>query len=103
MKSFLLIVSQTWQGAASFMKRPSIYNERIEMLCNGRWQMMTEPINYDRPVAAHWRRPCRSLPVPHESDEKIAWIVRKAEAPSMNGTRSTVPPRKQAKICGGEQ
>lgn len=30
---------------------PHIYNERIEMLRSGRWQMMTEPINYDRPVA----------------------------------------------------
>lgn len=30
---------------------PPIYNERIQMLRNGRWQMMTEPINYDRPVA----------------------------------------------------
>ena len=28
-----------------------IYNERIQMLRNGRWQMMTEPINYDRPVS----------------------------------------------------
>lgn len=28
-----------------------IYNEKIKMLRNGRWQMMTEPINYDRPVA----------------------------------------------------
>lgn len=30
---------------------PPIYNERIQMLRNGRWQMMTEPINYDRPVS----------------------------------------------------
>nr|WP_207717264.1 sialate O-acetylesterase [Clostridium acetobutylicum] len=30
---------------------PMIYNERIQMLRNGRWQMMTEPINYDRPVS----------------------------------------------------
>ncbi len=28
-----------------------IYNEKIKMLRNGKWQMMTEPINYDRPVA----------------------------------------------------
>lgn len=28
-----------------------IYNEKIKMLRNGQWQMMTEPINYDRPVA----------------------------------------------------
>lgn len=27
-----------------------IYNEN-KMLRNGQWQMMTEPINYDRPVS----------------------------------------------------
>lgn len=30
---------------------PTIYNEKIMMLRNGRWQMMTEPIHVDRPVA----------------------------------------------------
>lgn len=29
-----------------------IYNEKIKMLRNGQWQMMTEPINYDRPVVS---------------------------------------------------
>ena len=28
-----------------------IYNEKIKMQRNGQWQMMTEPINYDRPVS----------------------------------------------------
>lgn len=28
-----------------------IYNEKIKMLRNGQWQMMTEPMNYDRPVS----------------------------------------------------
>ena len=28
-----------------------IDNEKIKMLRNGQWQMMTEPINYDRPVS----------------------------------------------------
>lgn len=28
-----------------------IYHEKIKMLRNGQWQMMTEPINYDRPVS----------------------------------------------------
>lgn len=37
---------------------PHIYNERIEMLRSGRWQMMTEPINYEWPVAGEaWQRP----------------------------------------------
>lgn len=30
---------------------PLFYNKRIMMLRNGRWQMMTEPIHFDRPVA----------------------------------------------------
>ena len=30
---------------------PAIYNENIQMLRNGRWQMMAEPVNYDKPVA----------------------------------------------------
>ena len=30
---------------------PPICNERIKMLRNGRWQIMTEPINYDRPFS----------------------------------------------------
>lgn len=28
-----------------------IYDEHIKMLVNGRWQTMTEPINYDRPTS----------------------------------------------------
>lgn len=30
---------------------PPIYNERIMMLRNGRWQMMAEPIHFDRAIA----------------------------------------------------
>ena len=51
MKSFLLIGQSNMAGRGFVHEVPSIYNERIEMLRNGRWQMMTEPINYDRPVA----------------------------------------------------
>ena len=51
MKSFLLIGQSNMAGRGFVHDVPSIYNERIEMLRNGRWQMMTEPINYDRPVA----------------------------------------------------
>lgn len=28
-----------------------IYDEKIKMLVNGRWQTMTEPINFDRPTS----------------------------------------------------
>ena len=51
MKSFLLIGQSNMAGRGFVHEVPSIYNERIGMLRNGRWQMMTEPINYDRPVA----------------------------------------------------
>lgn len=51
MKSFLLIGQSNMAGRGFLHEVPPIYNERIEMLCNGRWQMMTEPMNYDRPVA----------------------------------------------------
>lgn len=51
MKSFLLIGQSNMAGRGFVHEVPPIYNERIEMLCNGRWQMMTEPMNYDRPVA----------------------------------------------------
>src|SRR5579859_8144114 len=30
---------------------PPIFNEEIKMLRNGRWQIMSEPIHYDRPTA----------------------------------------------------
>jgi hypothetical protein len=50
-KSFLMIGQSNMAGRGFLHKVPPIYNERIQMLRNGRWQMMTEPINYDRPVS----------------------------------------------------
>lgn len=50
-KSFLMIGQSNMAGRGFIKDVPAIYNERIQMLRNGRWQMMTEPINYDRPVA----------------------------------------------------
>ena len=51
MKTFLLIGQSNMAGRGFLHEVPPIYNERVMMLRNGRWQMMTEPINYDRPVA----------------------------------------------------
>lgn len=51
MKSFLLIGQSNMAGRGFIHEVPPIYNERIEVLCNGRWQMMREPINYDRSIA----------------------------------------------------
>lgn len=49
--SFLMLGQSNMAGRGFLSEVPPIYNERIQMLRNGHWQMMTEPINYDRPVA----------------------------------------------------
>ncbi|WP_159151191.1 sialate O-acetylesterase [Enterococcus gallinarum] len=51
MKSFLMIGQSNMAGRGFIQDVPPIYNEKIKMSRNGRWQMMTEPINYDRPVS----------------------------------------------------
>jgi hypothetical protein len=51
MKSFLLIGQSNMAGRGFAHEVPPIYNERVMMLRNGRWQMMAEPIHFDRPVA----------------------------------------------------
>ena len=50
-KSFLMLGQSNMAGRGFIGEVPPIYNERIQMLRNGQWQMMTEPINYDRPVS----------------------------------------------------
>jgi hypothetical protein len=50
-KSFLMLGQSNMAGRGYIHEVTPIYNERIQMLRNGRWQMMTEPINYDRPVS----------------------------------------------------
>lgn len=51
MKSILLIGQSNMAGRGFLTDVPAIYNENIQMLRNGRWQMMTEPIHFDREVA----------------------------------------------------
>lgn len=44
------MIGQSNMAGRGFLNEvPMICNERIQMLRNGRWQIMTEPINYDRP------------------------------------------------------
>lgn len=50
-KSFLMLGQSNMAGRGFLHEVDPIYNEKIKMLCNGQWQMMTEPINYDRPVS----------------------------------------------------
>lgn len=51
MKSILIVGQSNMAGRGFLSDVPSIYNESLHMLRNGRWQMMAEPINYDREVA----------------------------------------------------
>ena len=51
MKSVLLIGQSNMAGRGYLHEVTPIYNENIFMLRNGRWQIMTEPIHFDRSVA----------------------------------------------------
>lgn len=51
MKSILMIGQSNMTGRGFINEVPMICNERILMLRNAGWQMMAEPINYDRPNA----------------------------------------------------
>ena len=51
MKSVLLIGQSNMAGRGFSSEVMPICNENIFMLRNGRWQMMTEPIHFDRSVA----------------------------------------------------
>ncbi|MDH6251053.1 hypothetical protein M2347_000780 [Chryseobacterium sp. H1D6B] len=46
--SFLMIGQSNMAGRGFLKEVPSIHDEKIKMLRNGRWQMMAEPINCDR-------------------------------------------------------
>lgn len=51
MKSILMVGQSNMAGRGFINEVPMICNERILMLRNAGWQMMAEPINYDRPNA----------------------------------------------------
>ncbi|WP_077212741.1 sialate O-acetylesterase [Bacillus dakarensis] len=51
MKSILLLGQSNMAGRGFIEDVPPIYNEYINMLRNGRWQMMAEPLNFDRHVS----------------------------------------------------
>lgn len=62
--SFLMVGQSNMAGRGFLKDVRQIYDEQIKMLVNGRWQTMTEPINFDRPTsgaglaasfAAAWR------------------------------------------------
>jgi len=52
MKHSFLLVGQSNMAGRGFLKEvPIICNEHINVMRNGRWQIMMEPINYDRSYA----------------------------------------------------
>ncbi|WP_458413128.1 sialate O-acetylesterase [Schinkia sp. CFF1] len=51
MKSILLIGQSNMAGRGFIEDVSPICNEHIKMLRNGRWQMMAEPLNFDRHVS----------------------------------------------------
>ncbi|RXM39514.1 acetylxylan esterase [Chryseobacterium sp. CH21] len=69
--SFLMIGQSNMAGRGYAKEVPPIFDEHIKMQRNGLWQIMSEPINFDRPssgvslassFAAAWR-------LDHEQDE----------------------------------
>lgn len=50
-QSFLLIGQSNMAGRGFHKDVPVIFNEGIKMLRNGRWQIMSEPLHFDRPTA----------------------------------------------------
>ena len=49
--SFLMIGQSNMAGRGYIKEVTPIFDEQIMMLVNGRWQTMTEPINFDRPTS----------------------------------------------------
>ncbi|KIO75075.1 acetyl xylan esterase [Pedobacter lusitanus] len=49
--SFLMAGQSNMAGRGYLNNVKQIYDEKIKMLVNGRWQTMTEPINFDRPTS----------------------------------------------------
>lgn len=49
--SFLMIGQSNMAGRGFVRDVAHIFDENIKVLVNGRWQVMTEPINHDRPMS----------------------------------------------------
>ncbi|MCF0048945.1 sialate O-acetylesterase [Dyadobacter sp. LJ53] len=49
--SFLMIGQSNMAGRGYIKDVKPIYDEQIKMLVNGKWQTMSEPINFDRPTS----------------------------------------------------
>lgn len=51
MKSILMVGQSNMAGRGFLTAVPPIVNENLSMFRNGRWQLMAEPVNFDREVA----------------------------------------------------
>jgi len=81
-KSFLMLGQSNMAGRGFIHEVSPIYNERIQMLRNGKWQMMTEPINYDRPVSGISLAGSFADAWCHQNQEDIIGLIPCAEGGS---------------------
>lgn len=81
-KSVLMLGQSNMAGRGFLHEVTPIYNERIQMLRNGRWQMMTEPMNYDRPVSGISLAGSFAEAWCHQNQEDIIGLIPCAEGGS---------------------
>lgn len=81
-KSLLLIGQSNMAGRGFIHEVPSIHNEKIQMLRNGKWQMMAEPINYDRSVAGVSLASSFAAMWSHENKDESIGLIPCAEGGS---------------------
>ncbi len=74
MKSVLLVGQSNMAGRGYLDDVPKIYNEKIEVLRNGRFQMMVEPIHNDRPTVGVGLASSFALAWTAEYEEKLGLI-----------------------------
>lgn len=81
-KSILLIGQSNMAGRGFIREVPPIHNEKIQMLRNGKWQMMAEPINFDRPVAGVSLASSFTAMWIHDNPDNIIGLIPCAEGGS---------------------
>lgn len=81
-KSILLIGQSNMAGRGFARDVQPICNEKIQMLRNGKWQMMAEPINYDRPVAGVGLASSFAAMWSHEHEDDVIGLIPCAEGGS---------------------
>ncbi|MFB6457192.1 sialate O-acetylesterase [Chitinophaga sp. Hz27] len=80
--SFLMIGQSNMAGRGFAKEVPVILDEGIKMLRNGRWQTMTEPVNYDRPVAGVSLAVSFAAAIRHDDPSSVVGLVPCADGGS---------------------